>query len=147
MKNFISNIKLLALAVALSLLSTVALAGNHGGGSNSNYSGGYAGYVTGGASSQSSGGSMSDTSATNNGYAYSANANAGGGSAYAGGSVDHSGIDAWSGVDSFSQSGSLSFGGGNYSSSATGGNGTDVASYASGKWVTGGFGGYSGWGN
>lgn len=141
----LNNLSKMFLALILSLVTAAALATTPNSGSFN--AGGWGGYANGGASSVSSGGSMSETATSQNGYAYSANANNGGGSAYAGGSVGYDGVDAWSGVDSFSQGGSLSFGGGNYTSNATGGNGTDVSSYASGQWVTGGFGGYAGWGH
>lgn len=106
----------------------------------------YSGNVNAGAGSVSAGGSMSETAAAGNGYAFSANANAGGGSSYAGGNVARDGVTTWSGVDSFSAGGSLSFGGGNYSSEAAGGNGTDVNSYSSGSWTQSGFGGSLGFG-
>lgn len=106
----------------------------------------WSGNVNAGASSMTTGGSMSETGAHKNGYAFAGNANAGGGSAYAGGNVHSNGIDAWSGVDSFTLGGSAAFGGGNYAADAAGGNGTDVSSYSSGTWAQGGFGGYVGFG-
>lgn len=131
---------LFAIVAALSLFATSASATDFSADGGGYVEGSYqTGEFSGYAESTTTGGSMAQGTVSGDGYAVSGTANAGGGHAYAGAAFGASGLDVYSGGESYSVNLSGSFDGGNGFAETAGGVGTDYTSHAEGSFS--GFGG------